>query len=45
MSELLLYMYGQHHSGPKEAEDCSLPPLNMEATKTGEQGKAWFSLL
>ena len=30
------------HSGPTEVEDCSLPPPNMAATKTGEQGKAWF---
>ena len=28
------------HSGPTEVEDCSLPPPNMAATKTGEQGKA-----
>ena len=33
------------HSGPTEVEDCSLPPPNMAATKTGEQGKAWFSVL
>ena len=35
------------HSGPtdREVEDCSLPPPNMAATKTGEQGKAWFSVL
>ena len=31
------------HSGPTEVEDCSLPPPNMAATKTGEQGKVWFS--
>ena len=34
-----------YHSGPTEVEDCSLPPPNMAATKTGEQGKAWFSVL
>ena len=28
------------HSGPTEVEDCSLPPPNMAAAKTGEQGKA-----
>ena len=33
------------HSGPTEVEDCSLPPPNMAATKTGEQDKAWFSVL
>ena len=33
------------HSGPTEVEDCSLPPPNMATTKTGEQGKAWLSVL
>ena len=31
------------HSGPTEVEDCSLPAPNMAATKTDEQGKAYFS--
>ena len=26
------------HSGPMEEVDCSLPPPNMAATKTGEPG-------
>ena len=34
-----------NHSGPTEVVDCSLPPPNMAATKTGEQGNAWFSVL
>ena len=33
------------HSGPTEVEDCSLPLPNMAATKAGEQGNAWFSIL
>ena len=36
---------GHYHSGPTEVEDCSLPPPNMATTKTGEQGKAWLSVL
>ena len=35
----------QLHSGPTEVEDCSLPPPNMAATNTGEQGKACISVL
>ena len=31
--------------GPTEVGDCSLPPPNMAAIKTGEQGKAWSSVL
>ena len=27
-----------YHSGPTEVEDCGLPPPNMAATKTCEQG-------
>ena len=33
------------HSGPTEVKDYSLPPPNTAATKTGEQGKARFSIL
>ena len=41
----IIILWEPLHSGPTEVEDCSLPPPNMAATKTGEQGNAWFSVL
>ena len=45
VSKLLNILSTSWSQWPTEVEDCSLPPPNMAATKTGEQGKAWFSVL